>query len=93
MLLVLYASPYPVASLCYLCLHVSRRLFNGEWASALFRSLLQPAPWSGTSNGTPREGGGTTFTAQGWKPGDKASWEAQLTTRAQNGQNEYNRTQ
>lgn len=51
------------------------------------------APWSGTSNGTPKEGGGTAFTAQGWKPGDKASWEAQLKTRAQNGQNEYNRTQ
>lgn len=51
------------------------------------------APWSGTSNGTQKDGGGTTFTAQGWKPGDKASWEAQLKTRTQNGQNEYNRTQ
>ena len=51
------------------------------------------APWSGTSNGTQKEGGGTSFTAQGWKPGDKASWEAELKTRAQNGQNEYNRMQ
>ena len=50
------------------------------------------APWTGTSNGTQKEGGGTAFTAQGWKPGDKASWEAQLKTRAQ-GQNEYVRTQ
>ena len=31
------------------------------------------------------------YTAEGWKPGDKASWEAQMRTRAQ-GQNEYSRT-
>jgi hypothetical protein len=50
-------------------------------------------PWSGTSNGTPKEGGGTVFSAPGWKAGDKAAWEQQLKTRAQNGQNEYTRTQ
>lgn len=49
------------------------------------------APWSGTSNGTQKDGG-TAFTAPGWKPGDKASWEARLKTRAQ-GQNEYVRMQ
>ena len=27
----------------------------------------------------------------GWKPGDKASWEAQLKARAQYGQNDYTR--
>ena len=51
------------------------------------------APWSGTANGTQKEGGGTAFTAPGWKVGDKASWQEQLKTRAQNGQNEYTRTQ
>ena len=29
------------------------------------------------------------FAAPGWKPGDKTSWEQQLKTRTQNGQNEY----
>lgn len=33
-------------------------------------------------------GTGTAFTAPGWKPGDKSSWEQQLKTRTQN-QNEY----
>jgi hypothetical protein len=49
-------------------------------------------PWTGTSSGTKREGGGTVFTAPGWKVDDKASWEQELKTRAQNGQNEYTRT-
>ena len=31
------------------------------------------------------------YTADGWKPGDKDSWEAQMRTRAQ-GQNEYSRS-
>ena len=51
------------------------------------------APWTGTSSGAKREGGGTVFTAPGWKVGDKASWEQGLKTRTQNGQNEYTRTQ
>ena len=36
---------------------------------------------------------GTTnpFSAPGWKAGDKTAWEQQLKTRAQAGQNEYNR--
>lgn len=51
------------------------------------------APWTGTANGTQKEGGDTAFTAPGWKVGDKASWQEQLKTRAQNGQNEYTRTQ
>jgi hypothetical protein len=33
-----------------------------------------------------------TNTAPGWKVGDAASWESQMTTRTQNGQNEYTRT-
>ena len=38
------------------------------------------APFNGTSK---------PYVAQGWKPGDKASWEAQLKTRTVNGQNDY----
>ena len=36
-------------------------------------------------------GTGMPFVAPGWKVGDKTSWEAQLRTRAQNSQNEYNK--
>ena len=35
------------------------------------------------------QGTGMPYTAAGWKPGDKVSWEQQLKTRAQNGQNDY----
>ncbi|HXC38363.1 MAG TPA: hypothetical protein VN667_05410 [Burkholderiales bacterium] len=35
------------------------------------------------------QGTGTPFAAPGWKPGDKISWEQQLKTRTQNGQNDY----
>ncbi len=33
-----------------------------------------------------------THTASGWKAGDATSWESQMTSRTQNGQNEYTRT-
>ena len=42
------------------------------------------APYAGT--------GVTAFTAPGWKPGDKTSWEQELKTRGQYGQNDYTRT-
>lgn len=45
-------------------------------------------PWSGTGT---QENTGTVFTAPGWKVGDKTAWQQQLKTRAQNGQNEYNK--
>ena len=35
------------------------------------------------------QGTGMAFSAPGWKPGDKTSWEQQLKTRTQNGQNDY----
>lgn len=38
------------------------------------------------------EGAQAAYTASGWKAGDKSSWETQLKTRAQQGQNEYNRS-
>lgn len=36
--------------------------------------------------------GVAAFTAPGWKPGDKNSWEQKLKTRGQYGQNEYSRS-
>lgn len=39
----------------------------------------------------PFQGTGTPFAAQGWKQGDKTSWEQQLKTRTQSGQNDYNK--
>lgn len=32
------------------------------------------------------------YTAAGWKPGDATSWEEQMRTRTQSGQNEYVRS-
>jgi hypothetical protein len=40
------------------------------------------------SDGKPWEGVEKSHVAQGWKPGDQASWESQMRVRAQ-GQNEY----
>ena len=36
-------------------------------------------------------GTGSAYVAPGWKPGDQASWDEQMRTRAQQGQNEYSR--
>lgn len=38
------------------------------------------------------QGGGSSSVAPGWKSGDAASWEAQMKSRAQYGQNEYTRS-
>lgn len=35
--------------------------------------------------------GGSAFAAPGWKQGDKTSWESQMKTRLQMGQNDYNK--
>ncbi|MGE0347799.1 hypothetical protein [Hydrogenophaga sp.] len=35
--------------------------------------------------------GSSQYAQTGWKPGDKGSWEQQLKTRAQYGQNDYTR--
>lgn len=35
------------------------------------------------------QGTGKPYALQNWKQGDKTSWEQQLRTRAQNGQNDY----
>ncbi len=43
-------------------------------------------------DGAPYQGvGQSQYSQTGWKPGDKASWEQQLKTRAQYGQNDYTR--
>ncbi len=49
-----------------------------------------------TANGARRDvpvfqGVTNPYAAPGWKAGDKTAWEQQLKTRAQQGQNEYNR--
>jgi hypothetical protein len=41
--------------------------------------------WEGAQN--------TAYADAGYKPGDKAAWEAHLKARAERGQNEYTRTQ
>ncbi|MGE4243536.1 hypothetical protein [Ramlibacter sp.] len=41
------------------------------------------------SDTTAFSGTGMAYQAPGWKAGDKASWEQQLKTRTQNGQNDY----
>ncbi|MDP1649600.1 MAG: hypothetical protein Q8M01_15560 [Rubrivivax sp.] len=37
------------------------------------------------------QGTGNQFVAPGWKAGDPASWDEQMRTRTQRGQNEYTR--
>ena len=37
------------------------------------------------------QGTGMPYVAPGWKAGDKTSWEQQLKTRTQSGQNDYNK--
>ena len=38
------------------------------------------------------QGAQNAFVASGWTPGDDTSWQTQLRTRAQQGQNEYTRS-
>lgn len=45
------------------------------------------------SDQPPYTGTGKAYQQPGWKAGDQKSWESQLRARAQNGQNEYNKTQ
>lgn len=42
--------------------------------------------------GEPAWTGTVSHSVEGWKPGDAKSWEEQMRRRAQQGQNEYNRT-
>ena len=49
---------------------------------------VDAAPWTGTGA---QPNTGTAFTASGWTPGDRASWEEHLRTRMQYSQNEFTR--
>jgi hypothetical protein len=55
----------------------------GEKPQTLGAGKSDTAPFQGVDNG---------FAVAGWKAGDKTSWEQALKARAQNTQNEYNRT-
>ena len=58
----------------------------GEQPQTANRVKQDAASYSGTGVAAP-------FTAAGWKPGDRNSWEQQLKTRAQMGQNDYVKVQ
>ena len=45
----------------------------------------------GKNDTAPYKGTGKPFVEKGWTQGDKASWEAVLKARAQQGQNDYSR--
>ncbi len=53
---------------------------------------LQSAGTEKRSDAKPWEGAQAAYAADGWKAGDKATWEAQLKARTERGQNEYPRT-
>ena len=55
----------------------------GDKPQSLGEGRKSVAPWAGT--------GAAAFTAQGWKVGDKTSWEGEMRARTQYGQNEYTR--
>jgi hypothetical protein len=44
------------------------------------------------SDAAPYTGTGKAYAEKTFKPGDKAAWESALRARAQNGQNDYSRT-
>ena len=46
---------------------------------------------TGRQDVSPYAGTGKAFAHQGWKQGDKVSWESHLKARAQHGQNDYSR--
>jgi hypothetical protein len=55
----------------------------GEKPQALGSPKSEAPTYSGT--------GSSSFTAPGWKAGDKSSWEQHLKARQQNSQNDYSR--
>ncbi|MCJ0765176.1 hypothetical protein [Variovorax terrae] len=60
---------------------------------ALAACTEKPQTAGGGHHGAPAYAGtGSNFTAAGWKPGDKTSWEQEIKARMQRGQNEYNKT-
>jgi hypothetical protein len=78
---------------------MSQRLFITTAAAAALLGLAactdQPQVLTGQGvkqDGAPYQGvGSSQYVQTGWKPGDKTSWEQQLKSRAQYGQNDYTR--
>ena len=72
-----------------------RRIVWVVWPLALLAACKEPPQNLGSSNSRPDnpafKGAENAFVAPGWKPGDRTSWEQHLRTRAQMGQNEYNK--
>jgi hypothetical protein len=54
----------------------------GEKPQTSSATKIDSPPWDAAKD---------PFVVPGWTSGDKASWEAELRQRTQNGQNEYNR--
>jgi hypothetical protein len=48
-------------------------------------------PGTGQRDAAPFSGTGKAFVDEGWKQGDKASWESHMKARTQQGQNDYAR--
>jgi hypothetical protein len=70
-----------------------RSVLLGSLAAALF-AVAGCAEREQTASGiksdaAPFQGTNRPFTASGWKPGDRNSWEQQLKVRTVNGQNDY----
>jgi len=76
-----------------------KRIFSIVVMAAAATSLVacgdQPQEVSGSGvkqDGAPYKGvGSSQYAQEGWKVGDRNSWEQQLKTRAQYGQNDYTR--
>lgn len=62
-------------------------------AATLLAACAEKPQTAGTRKAdTPAyQGAADGYVAPGWKAGDAASWEQQMKTRAQQGQNEYSR--
>jgi hypothetical protein len=71
-----------LVKLAYACVALAALGACGEKPQVLQSSKNDVPAYQGTGDG---------FTAAGWKPGDKTSWEQGLKTRMQNSQNEYTR--
>ena len=67
--------------------------WTGLAALGLMLAACSEKPQTATirkADGHAYDGPASAYTVAGWKPGDQASWEAQMRTCAQ-GQNEYSR--
>lgn len=67
-------------------------LWIGAMVALLSACGETPQPLgAGKKDATSFSGTDKPYVDAGWKPGDKASWEAHLKARALNGQNDYSR--